>query len=184
MPFATWWRGDPQPDLPPLPELAIERSRDVPLIARLTELSEQTIAARFEAGHHIYIAVIDEQPTAYGWVATRQGGIAEFHFSFTFADHAVYLWDFLTLPEWRGRGIYPQLLQTITRQEQTIERFWIGFEPGNDASEHGIRKAGFEVVGDFVISPAMRVTGLTLFNTGVHARTSAAFFNLPVIQTP
>jgi GNAT superfamily N-acetyltransferase len=182
MPFATWWRGDPLPDLPPLPELSVERSRDVPLIARLTKQSEQTIAALFEAGHHPYIAFIDKQPTAYGWVATQRGGIAELHFSFAVADHAIYLWNFLTLPEWRGRGIYPHLLQEIIRQEQTIERFWIGFEPGNDASEHGITKAGFEVVGDFVITPDMQhITALILFNTGTHARASAAFFNLPIV---
>jgi len=165
-----------------LPAFAVERSRDVPLIARLTKLPEQNVAARFQAGHHIYIAAINEQPTAYGWVATQRGGISELHFSFTFAHPAIYLWDFLTLPEWRGRGIYPHLLQAITRQEQTIERFWIGFAPGNDASEHGIRKAGFEVVGDFVVSPDMHITGVTLFNTGVHARASSAFFQLPAIS--
>ncbi len=182
MPFATWWRGDPLPDLPPQPTFAAERSQDISLIARLTELPESVVATRFQHGHHPYLAVIDEQPAAYGWVATQQGGISELHFSFNVADYAIYLWDFLTLPAWRGRGIYPHLLQEIIRQEQMIERFWIGFAPGNDASEHGIRKAGFEVVGDFVIASDMRIAGLTLFNTSVHARASSAFFNLPVIS--
>ncbi|GHO99024.1 hypothetical protein KSF_090720 [Reticulibacter mediterranei] len=182
MPFATWWRGDPLPDLPPLPELVVERSRDVPLIAQLTKEPEQVITARFEAGHHLYIAFINKQPAAYGWVATQRGRITELHFSFTVAAHTIYLWDFLTLPAWRGHGIYPHLLQAIIRQEQTIERFWIGFAPGNNASERGITKAGFEVVGDFVITPDMQyITALTLFNTGVHARASSAFFQLPVI---
>jgi GNAT superfamily N-acetyltransferase len=182
MPFATWWRGDPLPMLPPLPELTVERSRDVPLIARLTEQPEQAITALFEAGHHPYLAFINKQPTAYGWVATQRGGIRELHFSFTVASHAIYLWNFLTLPAWRGRGIYPHLLQEIIQQEQTIERFWIGFEPGNNASERGITKAGFEVVGDFVIAPDMQhITALTLYNSSVHARASSAFFHLPVI---
>lgn len=184
MPFATWWRGDPLPAQPPLPAFSAERSQDVLLIARLTELPEQNVVARFQAGHHIYIAFINKQPAAYGWVATQRGGISELHFSFTFAHPAIYLWDFMTLPEWRGNGIYPHLLQAIIQQEQTIERFWIGFAPGNDASERGIRKAGFEVVGDFVITPDMHISGLTLYNTGVHARASSAFFQLPMMQEP
>src|SRR4030095_8186023 len=59
-----------------------------------------------------------------------------------------YLWDFATLPGWRGLGIYPALLQTILRDEGAdAERFWIGHLLRNSASRRGIEKAGFQEVG-------------------------------------
>src|SRR2546423_6307091 len=168
MPFATWWRDDPLPDLSPLPTFSAHRSTDIHLLASLTNLSEQTITARFQAGHHPYVAFMDEIPTASGWVATQQGGISELRFSFTVPERNAYLWDFLTLPQWRGRGIYPHLLQSILQQEPSVERFWIGYAPGNDISARGISKAGFHIVGDFLISNN-RVSGLTLFETSEYA---------------
>jgi GNAT superfamily N-acetyltransferase len=182
MPFATWWRGDPLPDLSALPTFSAHPSTDVHLMARLTNLSLQTIEARFQAGHHLYIAFLDKDPVAYGWVATQQGGISEFQFSFAVPPGNIYLWDFLTLPQWRGRGIYPRLLQSIIQQEALIDYFWIGYEPGNDASARGISKAGFRFVSDLVISPQGRVVGLTLFEESERAQVSAAVFNLPVVR--
>jgi RimJ/RimL family protein N-acetyltransferase len=55
----------------------------------------------------------------------------------------------VTAESWRGRGIYPHLLQTILRHDAADgSRYWIGHEPGNKASARGMRKAGFRRVGD------------------------------------
>lgn len=182
MPFATWWRGDPLPNLSPLPTFSFSarNSTDTQLIARLANLSQQKISTRFQAGNSLYLAFMDDTPVAYGWVATREGGISAFRFSFAIPSKNCYLWDFLTLPEWRGRGIYPHFLQSIIHQQPFVDRFWIGYEPGNEASAHGIIKAGFHVVGDFVISEG-RVSGVTLFNSSEYAQASAAFLNLPIV---
>jgi len=180
MPFATWWRGDSLPTLSPLPTFSVHSSTDTQLIARLANLPEQEVRKRIREENRPYIAFIDETPTAYGWVATRKSGIDVFQFSFTIPPKNLYLWDFLTLPQWRGRGIYPHLLQAIIQQEQAAERFWIGYEPTNETSAHSIKKAGFQVVCDIVIA-RNRVIGLTLFDANDHAQASADFFQLPVI---
>ena len=180
MPFATWWQGDPLPDLPPLPTFSAHLSTDTQLIARLTNHSPQIIDTSFQAGKRLYIAFIDEIPAAYGWVTTQEGSIGALQFSFTIPSRNGYLYSFLTLPEWRGRGIYPRLLQAIIHQEPQIDRFWIGYEPGNDASGRGISKAGFREVCDLVISEG-RVTGLTLFDSSERAQACADFFHLPVV---
>ena len=65
-------------------------------------------------------------------------------------------------------------------QEQLIERFWIGYLPDNEASGRGVRKAGFHVVSDLVVSSG-RVSGLTLFESSEQAQASASFFQLPVV---
>ncbi len=59
-----------------------------------------------------------------------------------------WLYDFATVPEFRGRRLYPGLLRFILSQlkEQGVKRAWIGTEPGNVASQHGIQRAGFTLV--------------------------------------
>jgi GNAT superfamily N-acetyltransferase len=183
MPFGTWWRGDPLPELPPLPEFSASMIEDTQLIILTTRLSQYAVNMRIQHGNRIYIAFIGQTPVAYGWIATREGGVTQFRFSFTITPPNLYLWDFQTFPRWRGHGIYPHLLQTIIQQEPLTERFWIGYVPGNNASASGIRKAGFRVVSDLVIE-RNRATGLTLFDTNERGQESARFFQLPVIDKP
>lgn len=181
MPFATWWQGDPLPDLSPLPTFSARTvPPEAPFIAQLTHLSPEGISARFQAAHRLYIAFMGEVPAAYGWVATREAGIAELQFSFSIPAKNRYLWDFQTLPAWRGRGIYPHLLQAIIREERSADRFWIGYVPGNEASARGISKAGFRLAGDFVVAGG-RIMGLTLFDASEYALAIADFLRLPIV---
>lgn len=179
MTFATWWRGDPLPNLSPLPTFSAYLSTDTQLIARLSNHSPQVIATRFQAGNRLYLAFIGEVPVAYGWAATQQGSISALQLSFAIPSGNSYLYNFLTFPEWRGRGIYPHLLQAIIHQEQLVDRFWIAYYD-NEASGRGIRKAGFHIVSDLVVS-GDRVSGITLFESSERAQASADVFHLPVI---
>jgi GNAT superfamily N-acetyltransferase len=166
MPFATWWRGDPLPALPDLPGFAARRETDRALIGRLTGLLNRTIAARLGSENELFVGLLDGEPAGYGWLALRRGGIDELDFSFELPDGNAYLWDFVTLPEFRGRGVYPHLLQTIVAQTPDVERFWIGYEAHNLASERGIAKAGFRVVGDLAVDGG-RVSGFVVDEAGV-----------------
>lgn len=182
MPFATWWRGDPLPALSPLPDFFAQPSSDVHLIAQLTDQIPGTIVDRLRADNHAYIAWLNGEPVAYGWVAKERGGISGLRFSFAVPGGTGYLWDFRTLTEWRGRGVYPHLLQSIIEQEVGIDYFWIGYEPGNEASARGISKAGFRLVCDLVVTDESRVVGLTLFEESERAQAIARMFNLPVVR--
>ena len=77
MAFATWWRGDPLPDLTSLPTFSAHRSTDAQLIARLTKRPPQVMDARFQMGNRLYLACMGEVPVAYGWVATQTGSISD-----------------------------------------------------------------------------------------------------------
>jgi len=55
----------------------------------------------------------------------------------------------LTLPEFRGRGIYPYAIRAIAREagELGIRRLYMKTKTDNLASQRGIEKAGFERYG-------------------------------------
>lgn len=147
----TWWRGDELPALSPLADFRCERSDEVQLLARLHELEIEEMARRLETGHKAYIASIQDEPVGYGWTASKTVGVIEAGLEWPLTPSDRALWDFVTLEGWRGRGIYPRLLQAILRLEAAeAERFWIGHRADNAASKRGIIKAGFQL-SDIVV---------------------------------
>jgi GNAT superfamily N-acetyltransferase len=139
-----WWQGDPIPELPPLPGFAARLVTDKGFLAQLHDIDEAAIQARFDEGARCYVAFLDDIPVGYGWVGTKVGHIREVGLEWTLGEPDCVLWDFVTLPAYRGRGVYPHLLQAIIRAELAhTERFWIGHQGQNVASQRGIQKAGF-----------------------------------------
>ncbi len=146
--FYCWWRPDPSTNLAHLPGFDVEITEDYRLVAELARLDLAEILARVRGGHRPYIARLSGAPVAYGWSAANHAAIGELGLEFTIPAGNRYLWDFATLPAWRGIGIYPRLLQVIlSRESIEAERFWIGHVYGNSASQRGIVKAGFGEAG-------------------------------------
>jgi GNAT superfamily N-acetyltransferase len=149
MALATWWHGDDTPWLPSITTFYACPSDDASLLARLAKLDLESVQTRLSDGHVPYIAWLRDTPVAYGWVATHTAHIGELNLHITLPVQSRYLWDFATLPAWRGRGIYPHLLQAIlTAEKSSAERFWIIAAPENRASSVGIVKAGFQNVAN------------------------------------
>lgn len=145
--FYTWWRGDDLPDLPRLSGFAARAITNVDILAALTGLTPVQVTRRLETGNTAYVAYIGTEAVGYGWSASGTAAIDDL-LLFTVPPDERYLWDFATLPDWRGRGIYPHLLQFALVEEQSrAARFWIGHEEHNQASARGILNAGFERVG-------------------------------------
>lgn len=142
----TWWRGDELPSLPSLDGFCSEHTEDMQLLAQLHNLDIPTIETRLEAGNNPCVAFVQDEPVAYGWTATKTMSIADAGLEWPLTSDDRGLWDFVTFETWRGRGIYPLLLQSILRTEESeAERFWIGHRADNDASKRGIVKAGFQL---------------------------------------
>lgn len=147
MSVAIRHRHDPRPDLRSVPGLAIEREYDAAELAIATGRAEAEIRARFAEGHRAYLARVDGAAAAWGWVATAHAEIGELGLRFPVPSGERYLWNFVTWAPYRGRGIYPVLLDAIIRIESAeAERFWIVYAPENRASARGIIKAGFTPV--------------------------------------
>lgn len=95
-----------------------------------------------------FVAFINDVPAAFGWMALGKAKIGELNREFILPIDEAYLWNFRTFENYRGMGIYTELLKFILRTEQQkINRFWIMHAPENKASERGIIKAGFQFAG-------------------------------------
>lgn len=159
--FHAFWRGDPMPQFPSWPELSLAPSDDARELSAMLGLAVPTIQDRLRHGHRPWLAIIGNTPVGWGWCATAELHIGELGLTRQVPTGNRYLWDFCTLPEWRGRGIYPRLLRAIVAGERAAKRFWVGHDMPNIASARGIAKAGFGEVGilyrqadgDFVLVP-------------------------------
>jgi GNAT superfamily N-acetyltransferase len=133
-----------------LPGMYVAEELSAGVMAALQSADRSMIEGRFAAGHRAYVARMGDEYAAWGWVATREAKIGELGLSFSVPEGERYLWNFVTRPAFRGRGIYPRLLQEIVRQEsRTADRFWIVYAPENHASERAdgqvVVRAGTEM---------------------------------------
>jgi hypothetical protein len=183
MALATWWRGDTVPSLPLLPGFHVEASRDAQLIAHINQLAPNEVRQRMHTGHQPYLAYIEQALVGYGWMATQQASIGELGLHFTLPAAERYLWDFATLPEWQGYGIYPRLLQHILMQQSsTVERVWIIHAPENSPSGAGMTKAGLLPIGQLSFQ-SQGGAGLAPFEQLERAQAGAALLGIPLIES-
>lgn len=173
MALAHWQQINP---LPALPTLAVMPTDRVKLLADMAKLSPQEVTRRLDEGHTPYIALMEGVPAAYGWAAHAHAEIGELDIAFDLPRDQVYLWDFATLPQWRGLGIYPHLLQGIVQQEAAAH-FWIIYAPENYASSRGIQRAGFAPVGE--LSYVKWQAG-----AGLHPLSAAAYQGADLLHIP
>jgi ribosomal protein S18 acetylase RimI-like enzyme len=112
------------------------------------------VARRLETRREAFVGEV-ETPlgkliVTYGWVALTDEPLGNTGCSFNPPPGDAYLYDFATVPEYRGLGFYPALLRYILGElaRRGIRRAWIGTAPGNHASAHSIERAGFTKVAD------------------------------------
>ena len=179
--FHAWWRGDPLPALPLIPDLHMEPTDDVRRATDLLPLPAAEVEERMRLGHQLWLACVGGDLVAWGWNATRQFAIGELGIARSLPPGTRYLWDFVTVPERRGRGLYPRLLQAIVASEPTVDQFWLGHDLDNTGSARGIAKAGFAEVG--LLYRGDR--GFALVPTGPpeRAAAAAALFGVPIAAT-
>lgn len=183
MALSSWWYSDPLPTFPPLHGFRARQEADDELLALINRLPLLEVHNRRQGGHHPYVAYLNGQPAAYGWVATREARIGELNLVFTLPPGQRYLWDFTTLPKFRGQGIYPRLLQSILQYEQPgANRFWIIHAPENLPSSRGIERAGFEPVGQLSFRLGGGV-GLKPLNNLDRARAGGDLLGVPLIDS-
>ena len=184
MSFATFWIEDTFTSIASLPGFSAGPAVDLDELAEINHLSHAEVMDRQKDGHRPYVARIDGQPVAYGWLATSKVSIGELNINVELPSEDRYLWDFATLPDWQGRGLYPRLLQSILEQEiQNAKRFWIIHAPENLPSGAGMSKAGFEFVGQLSFTLDGKVGLAPYSDSTERARIGADLLHVPIIES-
>ena len=184
MSFATFWIEDTLPSISTLPGFTAGPTSDWDELAEINRITPAEVTDRINKGHRPYVARMNGQPVAYGWLATSKVSIGELDINVELSPDDRYLWDFATLPDWQGRGLYPRLLQSILEQEiQNAKRFWIIHAPENLPSGAGMSKAGFEFVGQLSFTVDGEVGLAPYADSTERARIGADLLQVPLIES-
>jgi len=145
--------------------LRIEECTNLDLLAWMASSSKAEMTMRFANDHVAFVAYINDLPAAFGWMARGKASIGELQHDIILPVGNRYLWNFRTMEAFRGRGIYPALLQyIISHEREKANRFWIIHAPENKSSLEGIKKAGFQFVGRMYSNKGVATIGnISLF---------------------
>jgi len=110
---------------------------------------------RLDTGRRCYAAWVPGGLAAYGWVSLSDEEVSELGLRVRLLPDEAYIWDCVTLPAYRRRGLYAALLGYITRtlRAEGVGTFWIGADANNKPSLAGFARAGFKAVADLVADP-------------------------------
>lgn len=151
----------PTGSLPALPVnfyLTFRPVDDIEFLAGINNLPKDEVRYRLANDNSAYVALYKNKPAAFGWSAAGKALIGELNHEMILPIGHKYLWNFRTAEEFRGMGIYPQLLQYIIRKEsRSTLCFWILHSPENMSSEKGILKAGFRCISKVSVKDLDRV---------------------------
>lgn len=92
-----------------------------------------------------YYAYYNDCPVGYGWV--KHSGSDDYFFEI--GSDCVYLCRFFVHESVRGRGIYPEIICALIQKEDAVKTFYIAVERGNESSERGLKKVGFQFVKEY-----------------------------------
>jgi GNAT superfamily N-acetyltransferase len=120
-----------------------------PLLAEAMDLPGPEPALQsLDLGRRCFLAWVDGGLAAYGWVSFGHEHVGELERTFQFGEHDAYIWNCVTLPEYRGRRLYTALLSYMLAKlrDEGVRRVWIGTALANRPSVKGIVNAGFRPV--------------------------------------
>ena len=126
------------------------------------EYASQDVIHRLTSGREGFIGEITEADgitriATYGWVTLHAEPLGDSGCAFEPPAGDAYLYDFATLPAFRGHGYYPALLRFIAADlaARQLRYAWIGTAPGNFVSERSITRAGFHKIADTAYYPSL-----------------------------
>lgn len=167
------WNGDSVPALTakcPL-EIRTGSEADLSRIASFHGLTEDArrikqFKERLEKGDKPYLGFSGKTLAHVAWLCHRpQVEMGEIWGSLAFRDNEAYIMDCNTFFTFRGKNIYPVVLQRILKDlaAEKVGKVYIGCRTSNKASLKGIRKAGF--------LPFKKIHAVKLFGKKLGAKT-------------
>jgi len=104
------------------------------------------VAERLARGCRCFGAWLGREVVAYGWLSTRAEWIGELGLEIQPGTGEAYVWNCVTLPAHRNKGIFRTLLLSIAGQarKEGLVRLWIGSI--GHVGEKAVAEGGFHPV--------------------------------------
>lgn len=108
------------------------------------------------------MAVDQSRIVAYCWVSFTETEVGEIDRVIKVKNKELYIYDAFTLPDYRGKNLYPYILTYICQygKEKGYTRALIFVLRENTPSKQGIEKAGFK---QFQVIKYSRIFGLSFY---------------------
>ncbi len=115
---------------------------------------------RLGRGCRCFAAFADDEVTAYGWLSSGPEWVGEIRLEIGPARGEAYVWNCLTLPAHRRRGLFTAVVTRMTTlvQAEGLQRLWIASGGG---AEKALPGAGYRPVLQLGESP-LGAAGLRL----------------------
>ena len=120
------------------------------------------VALRFGRRCRAFALLEDGAVVAYGWMSTGPEWIGELAVEIRPAAGEAYIWNCVTLPEHRRRGLYRTLLEGILAMARAdgLMRLWIGSVVG--PAEKADVDAGFTAVLEYEVTTRLGLRWLRI----------------------
>jgi GNAT superfamily N-acetyltransferase len=118
------------------------------LLPAVGEEQANEIKHRFENGKRCFVGLVEGKLACWGWVSHADEWIGEMKVTFRLESDEAYIWDCVTLLEFRRQGLFSGLINHMARdlQKEGVIRVWIGSNFENRPSIKGFEKAGYQPV--------------------------------------
>jgi RimJ/RimL family protein N-acetyltransferase len=142
--------GSEIPDTGELETVVVHSFEQIPQELRKKGEGDREFEMRIRNGQEPVIGRVAGIPSHISWVGRNYLRIDELGVTWQLQEQERCIFDCVTLPAFRGRGIYPATLRWIVAhwsRSDNIQKFWIYCDSGNIPSLRGIQKAGFKRIG-------------------------------------
>lgn len=134
------------PPGPPPAGVAVREVRggaDAAAVAAAMGPERELVALRLARGCRCFAAFQSGRVAAYGWLSSTPEWIGEMSLRIRPGPREAYVWNCVTLPEHRLRGLFRSLLTAVVAagREERLVRLWIGSLEGT--AERAAEQAGF-----------------------------------------
>jgi len=131
------------------PLIDVEINTDV-RYSNFNLFEKSNIKERISRGDNIFMAFTNGEPIAYLFATTKDIWVDEIKDWLIISPDEVYLYDALTFPEYRGKMIYPTLIQHVAEyyKELCFKNALIFTKSDNRSSIEGIENVNFKFYKD------------------------------------
>jgi L-amino acid N-acyltransferase YncA len=134
-------------------------ARDLESLVRCLD-KRRTYERRFAAGEYCLIAIVGASVVGYEWFSAKSHQVEErYGYTITIPGDALYSYDAYTSVEYRGHGIWRQILIGASElmKKEGRNRLIAHVDYGNDGSMRAHEKVGFRSSGWFLFVSAFGV---------------------------